>query len=537
MNPSLFEGDVVAWTPVQIEDIKTGDVVVFKSYVHWPDEKIVVHRVSDIIESRSGNLLLETKGDKNEWTDQAGPHIPEPYIREDHLMGKVISIGQVPIKVPFVGILGIWINQGLETVSQSTSAKESLNYAGVFAPLTISAVVLVILIFVIPEKAKTFKEKIKLYIFGRKPLNLKKTAVSFLVAYIVFFTIIHVFAFDSQIAAVGINAESNKDVAIDFGRIKTGTDSFPKDLQIINPSAMPVKGIVFGKGEINSLVSERIFNLSRGELGSTKLKASAFNGTVNGTYMGDIMVYSSPFWLLFPDSFIQNLLDWNSEATVYILDFLSAVILTTLTLLLLIGITFVSDKIAVLAIDMSWSHPSRVIIKRKHINKLLSLKSKSKKVASKSMGWVLDVEYSKSEGKETFFTNYGKPIIASLVLLPFLFFINNPLTAMMIAILIGGVIAYVISCKLRRKIVLTTLIIMIIASIHMMIQSNLIIIEQQTDMMEILALSVGVVGVYLLILSLLLIPFAAISWATTRFIRNVKEQKDPLLSLEGSCDL
>lgn len=537
MNPSLFEGDVVAWTPTQIEEIKIGDVVVFKSYINWPDEKIVVHRVSDIIKSRSGNLLLETKGDKNKWTDQAGPHIPEPYIREDHLMGKVISMGQVPLKVPFVGILGIWINQGLETISQPTSAKESLNYAGVFAPLTISAVVLVILIFIIPERAKTFKEKIRLYIFGRKPLNLKKTVASFLIAYLVFFAIIHVFAFDSQTAAVGINAESNKDVAIDFGRIKTGTNSFPKDLHVINPSAMPVKGIVFGKGEISNHVSKKIFNLSRGALDSTKLMASAPNGTVNGTYTGDIMVYSSPFWLLFPDSFVQNLLDWNSEATIYILDFLSAVILTTLTLLLLIGITFVSDKIAVLAIDISWSHPSRVIIKRKYIKKILSLKSKSKKIASKSMGWVLDVEYSKSEGKETFFTNYGKPIMASLVLLPFLFFINNPLTAMAIAILFGGVIAYVISCKLRRKIVLTTLTIMTITAIHMMIQSNLIIIEQQTDMMEILSLSVGAIGVYLLILSLLLIPFAAISWATTRFIRNVKEQKDPLLSLEGSCDL
>ena len=49
------------------EEIKIGDVVVFKSYIHWPDEKIVVHRVSDVTKSRSGNLLLETKGDKNKW--------------------------------------------------------------------------------------------------------------------------------------------------------------------------------------------------------------------------------------------------------------------------------------------------------------------------------------------------------------------------------------------------------------------------------------------------------------------------------------
>ncbi len=353
----------------------------------------------------------------------------------------------------------------------------------------ISAIVLIMLVFILPEHAKTFKEKIKFYIFGPKPLNVKRTAVLFLVAYIVFFSFIHVFAFDSQTAALGIDANSENDVAMDFGRIKTGTDSFPKDLQIINPSTMPVKGIVFCKGEINSYISKKVFNLSSGEANSTSLIASAPNETINGTYTGDIMVYSSPFWLMFPDSFIQSLLDWNAEATVYILDVLSAIVLTALTLLLLIGITFISDKIVVLAIDRSWSHHSRIIIKKNYVKKIFSLKGRIKKALSKSMGWILEIKYSKSEGKETFFTNYGKPFISSLVLIPFLFFINDPLAAMMISIILGGIIAYFISCKLRRKIVLTTLIIMTITAIHMTIQSNLIIIEQQTDMMNILSLS------------------------------------------------
>lgn len=113
-----MEGDIVAWTPTKIDDIKVGDVVVFRSYIHWPDEKIVVHRVSKIDTDSKGNPILETKGDNNDWTDQAGPHIPEPYIREDHLMGKVLSIGQAPLKIPFIGYLGIWINQGLESLSQ-----------------------------------------------------------------------------------------------------------------------------------------------------------------------------------------------------------------------------------------------------------------------------------------------------------------------------------------------------------------------------------------------------------------------------------
>ncbi len=61
MSPSLMEGDVVAWTPVKMEDIRVGDVIVFKSYVHWPDEKIVVHRVSNITRNSRNEILLETK--------------------------------------------------------------------------------------------------------------------------------------------------------------------------------------------------------------------------------------------------------------------------------------------------------------------------------------------------------------------------------------------------------------------------------------------------------------------------------------------
>jgi len=537
MTPTLMEGDVVAWTPTRIDDIQKGDIVVFRSYVSWPDEKIVVHRVSNITTSRSGQLLLETKGDKNEWTDQAGPHIPEPYIRDDHLMGKVLSIGQIPLKVPFVGIFGLWINQGLESISQPTSSKGSLSYAGIFTPLVISAVILVILVFILPEKAKTFKEKIHYFIFGSKPLNLKRTFFTFLIAYIVFFSFIHAFAFDQQSAAVGINADSTRDVAIDFGRIKTGSESFPRNLPVINPSAMPVKGIIFGKGDIGNYISRQTFNLSQGESNVTKLHASATAGSINGSFTGDIMVYSSPFWLMFPDAFIHSLIDWNPEATIFILDFIAAVVLTAFTMLLLISITFIGTKTVNWLIDNSWRHSSHLIIKKDVIKRLKTTKEKAKKALGSSMGWILNIEYGGKEEIDPKYSKYIKPVIASIIIFPLLFLIIDPVTAMVISVIIGGLFAYSISCKVRKKIVLTSLIIMVIAIIHMMIQSNFVILDKYTDALEILSLSVGVIGVYLLLLSLLLIPLAAISWALTRFIRNLKERKDPLLSLEGHCDL
>ena len=536
MSPALMEGDIVAWTPTDIKDVRVGDVIVFKSEIHWPDEKILVHRVSNIGTTRSGRILLETKGDNNEWTDQAGPHIPEPHIRESNLIGKVLSVGQQPLKIPFIGYLGVWINQGLNLISQPSSSKEPASYAGIFAPLTISIVILVVLLFMIPEKATTIKEKIHLNIFGRKPLKIKRTLISFLIAYIVFLSVIHVFAYDSTTGSVGIN-EASPSSGLNFGRINPGSESISRSLPLINPSTMPIKGVIYSKGELGNYVSGQVFILERGEEKSATVKATAPNGSISGAYSGDVMIYSSPFWLIFPDEFIQGILSWNAEATVFILDFLSALILTTITMFMLISITFVGDQISNWRIDKSWRYPSRLIVKGKTVKKVASAKSKVKNTVGRGIGSIINIDLTENKFKEKISEYAKKPVIASLVIMPIIFILEDKVLAMLIAVLIAGALAYFISCKIRNKIILTTLIVMLLAVAHMMITSNMIIISQKHTMLETLALSVGAFGIYLLLLVALLVPFALISWGLTRFIRNLKERKDPLLSLEGSCDL
>ena len=531
-----MEGDIVAWTPTNIEDVSVGDVIVFKSEIHWPDEKILVHRISKIETTNSGRILLETKGDNNEYTDQAGPHIPEPYIRESNLMGKVLSIGQQPLKIPFIGYVGLWINQGLNMISQPSTSKESVSYAGIFAPLTISIVILVVLLFMLPEKATTIKEKIRLNIFGRKPLKIKRTLIAFLVAYIVFLSVIHVFAYDSTTGSVGINEDSPSS-GLNFGKINPGAESLPKSLPLINPSTMPVKGVIFGNGELNNYVSGQVFILERGEEKSATVKAIAPNGSITGAYSGDVMIFSSPFWLIFPDDFIKGVLSWNAEATVFILDFLSALILTSITMLMLISITFTGDTIINWLVDKSWRHPSRLIVKGKTVKKVASVKNRVKNTVGRGIGSIINIDLTEIKFKEKVSEYAKKPVIASLVTIPIIFILEDKVLAMLIAVLIAGVLAYFISCKIRNKILLTTLIVMSLAITHMLITSNIIIISQKHTILETLALSVGAFGIYLLLLVALLVPFALISWGLTRFIRNLKERKDPLLSLEGSCDL
>jgi len=100
MDPTLEEGDILLWIPTKINDIKIGDIVVFKSYIKWPNEKLIAHRVTNIkVDKLTGNLKLETKGDANEWKDQDNPNNHMPYIREDYIKGKAICFGNQPFKI------------------------------------------------------------------------------------------------------------------------------------------------------------------------------------------------------------------------------------------------------------------------------------------------------------------------------------------------------------------------------------------------------------------------------------------------------
>jgi len=100
MEPTLGKGDILLWIPTKIEEIKAGDILIFKSYVKWPDEKLIVHRVTNIkVDKSTDKVLLETKGDANQWKDQDNPYINIPYIQGDDIQGRVVCFRSYPLKI------------------------------------------------------------------------------------------------------------------------------------------------------------------------------------------------------------------------------------------------------------------------------------------------------------------------------------------------------------------------------------------------------------------------------------------------------
>jgi lysylphosphatidylglycerol synthetase-like protein (DUF2156 family) len=131
-----------------------------------------------------------------------------------------------------------------------------------------------------------------------------------------------------------------------------------------------------------------------------------------------------------------------------------------------------------------------------------------------------------------------KPVIVgSVLVVPLLVLLNSEILAMVIASVFAGLVAYMVSCKVRRKIVVASVVAMIISIIFVSIKTNYLMLIRDKPIIESLGLGMGAVGIYLLALAFLLVPLSFISWYFTHKLRNVKEQKDPLLVLEGRCDL
>jgi signal peptidase I len=96
MRPTLNPGDVAVLTSERPADLQKGQIVAF----HPPGEPrlTVMHRVFSI-ERRSNGVVIQTKGDANNATDQWHAHIVGDTVWHEDL------------KMPKVGYLAVWSQQ------------------------------------------------------------------------------------------------------------------------------------------------------------------------------------------------------------------------------------------------------------------------------------------------------------------------------------------------------------------------------------------------------------------------------------------
>ena len=107
MLPTLYTGDIVVVYKPSPEEIKTGDIIVYKSPIH---NKLVIHRVIKIVKCETGYCYI-TKGDNNLRADNEIGLQPRHGIDYEHIVGVVLGIrvGNMtsPIRIPYLGLLTI----------------------------------------------------------------------------------------------------------------------------------------------------------------------------------------------------------------------------------------------------------------------------------------------------------------------------------------------------------------------------------------------------------------------------------------------
>ncbi len=113
MQPSMEPGDVILVDAVDVEAVEPGEIVTFRESANT----VTTHRVVETVQTDSG-LALRTKGDDNEEPDVG-------LVRNEELVGRVMSVGGTPIAVPYVGHV-------IETARTQMGV-----YALVFVPLTL----------------------------------------------------------------------------------------------------------------------------------------------------------------------------------------------------------------------------------------------------------------------------------------------------------------------------------------------------------------------------------------------------------------
>ncbi len=417
MTPVLNKGDIVPWIPCSVEDVREGDIVVYKSVYG----NLIIHRV---VETRNGKFI--TKGDANNYTDQQGPHVPEALVGKNNLLGKAIMVGDKALKIPLLGYFWIFTRDVVGKMASPITwgRPQSAAHYIIFIPFIFSVSLFLLLLTFWMSNGKNTQERLREMIFGAEKLSMKKTFMYIMAMFLPFLLLTSFFSYDH------ISLEGNG-------------EKLAGGIPVFNPSVLPVKGIVFVEGNKNLTVERKIFSIESGE--SIKI---GFDGNKKE---GEIYLYSSPYWRILPDSIIKIFYESNPRLCVFLSAMISALLMALITLFLLIIISFMVDKIILINAHLSFLflfvtpafHPFYKITH--HVkNKINIMRNDIKNM----MIWVERVN------KKTIFAP-----LATLFFIPLLFDgIGNLILTAILSSIAVSFFAYIIGCRFKNEMALASLI-------------------------------------------------------------------------------
>ena len=121
MRPSIPEGSVVVVTPMRADELRTGQVLMYR--IPEQDRRVVAHRVVEIVEA-GDRPVVRTQGDANNGPDTwvarleteplwrvraAVPHVGSAVQMLRHPYLRALSVGVVPALLALLWLRDIWV--------------------------------------------------------------------------------------------------------------------------------------------------------------------------------------------------------------------------------------------------------------------------------------------------------------------------------------------------------------------------------------------------------------------------------------------
>lgn len=523
MEPVLHKGDIVLWYPVDPKTVSVGDVIVFQSYID--PSRTITHRVTEIRYDNEGNPYFLTKGDANPYIDQEAPTAVEKPVSGDHFRGKILSISQRPIGIPYLGDIFIFITHYLAG-EMITFPWQSFLFLGIL----LFGIGIAMYTRSKQEQKKDDIKRITNIFFGPEKVSIRAVITYSIVIFTVIL-LLSTFTFhDVASVSIGVGMSAEKNAEVRYDRMKPGTRQ-SQDMFIVAPGT-PIrhKIVVYPSEDISQyvVIKNDVIVLERAERYSCEVDAVIPPATPDGRYNGEIYVYSSPFWRVLPDSFMKTQLHTNPGYAVLYFDILSAVVLTVITVILLFGASIIIDVFIVFSTNRKWISDMK-IYKRSKPPVLLIWKRRLSRIAAQviriSTGWIKNIDWIDIRPK--------KPILCAFIGLVFLplTFIGMYFSALILSAVIAGITAYFVGCRWRAEIILSGIsspaFLLTIVGIYTAIVCNI-----YGDINAYIGFLTNLGTALVLFYLIVFIPCCFLSYMFPHIFQLMAEKKDPFTKLE-----
>ncbi len=438
MEPTFSVGDLLFWRPESIDNIEEGDIVVYSSQTL--DEELVVHRVVEVEEE--GEKRLITQGDANNRTDQAAG---EPAVTEDNLLGTPVSIGGVSFSIPRLGY--IWMFLSAVITGAMAEGLAGGGTAMLIPLLTAGLMVILTIIFISPDEEDE-DEKIKRLILEEEKSHIWQI---FLIIFIVFSLIIVPstwYGQDSVSISVGVGEAADGGADHQIDRIEAQDGITEGNQTVENPGHISLTHHVKVRGDRPEWISvnESNFRTDAGGNHTVDFRIEVPEDAENGTYEMEIIDYHSPFWIIYPQDSVGSMIEGSPFHGVLLLNLLTTLIFTTVTLVAMLFISFLIDKYT------HWREFQKVKKKiegkegQSFWRKISIRKNKLKMVILGVFDWLRGVDLIDFDPEKPFYAS-----LVGLIAVP-LYFLGADLWTIFFIVPLSSLLAYHLGCRWRAEI-------------------------------------------------------------------------------------